>query len=50
VAVAGDHADLPAIDIDHAAGTEEMVQSGARSKDGRLECQTTWRAFVALEL
>jgi LacI family transcriptional regulator len=26
VAVAGDHADLPAIDIDHAAGAEEMVR------------------------
>src|ERR1700724_1581383 len=26
LAVAGDHADLPAIDIDHAAGTEEMVR------------------------
>src|SRR5262249_39524361 len=26
VAVAGDHADLPAIDIDHAAAAEEMVR------------------------
>jgi DNA-binding LacI/PurR family transcriptional regulator len=26
LAVAGDHADLPAIDIDHAAGAEEMVR------------------------
>jgi LacI family transcriptional regulator len=26
LAVAGDHADLPAIDIDHAAGSEEMVR------------------------
>ncbi len=26
VAVAGDHADLPAIDIDHASATEEMVR------------------------
>jgi LacI family transcriptional regulator len=26
VAVAGDHADLPAIDIDHAAASEEMVR------------------------
>jgi LacI family transcriptional regulator, galactose operon repressor len=26
VAVAGDHADLPAIDIDHAGGSEEMVR------------------------
>src|ERR671937_20883 len=26
LAVAGDHADLPAIDIDHAAGAEDMVR------------------------